>query len=66
MLASFSRRPGYQQSKEIPRFDFLKQVNVLLMCHAVLDVMIKQIIVCKHFSESLAVKMTSFRQGDLE
>ena len=64
MLASFSRRPGYQQITEIPRFDFLKQVHVLLTYHAVLDVMNKQIIVCKHLSDSLAVKMTILRQGD--
>ena len=63
MLASISRRPGYQQITEIPRFDFLKQVHVLLTCHAVLDVMNKQIIICKHVSDSLAVKMTSLRQG---
>ena len=64
MLASFSRRPGYQQITEMPRFDFLKQVHMLLTCHAVLDVMNKQIIVCKHVSDSLAVKMTSLREGD--
>ena len=64
MLASLSRRPGYQQITEIPRFDFLKQVHVLLTYHAVLDVMDKQIIVCKHVSDKLAVKMTSLRQGD--
>ena len=33
MLASLSRRPGYQHITEIPRFDFLKQVHVLLTCH---------------------------------
>ena len=27
MLASLIRRPGYQQIKEIPRFDVLKQVK---------------------------------------
>ena len=43
MLASFNRRPGYQQITEMPRFDFLKQVHALLTCHAVLDVMNKQI-----------------------
>ena len=64
MLASLRRRPGFQQITEIPRFDFLKQVHVLLTCHAVLDVMNKQIIVCKHVSDSLAVKMTNLRQGD--
>ena len=64
MKASFSRRPGYQQITEIPRFDFLAQVHVLLMCHAVLDVMNKQFIVCKHVFDSLAVKMTSVRQRD--
>ena len=64
MLASFSRRPGNQQITEIPRFDVLKQMHVLLTCHAVLDVVNKQFIVCKHVSDSLAVKMTSFRQGD--
>ena len=64
MLASLSRRPGYQQITEIPLFDFLKQVHVLLTCHAVLDVMNKQLNVCKHVSDSLAVKMTSLRQGD--
>ena len=64
MLASLNRRPGYQQITEIPRFDLLKQANVLLTCHAVLDVMNKQFFVCKHVSDSLAVKMTNLRQGD--
>ena len=59
MLASLSRRPGYQKITEIPRFDFLKQVPVLLTCYAVLDVMNKQFIIYKHVSDSLAVKMTS-------
>ena len=53
MLASLNRR---QQITEIPRFDFLKQARVLLKCHAVLDVMNKQFFVCKHVSDSLAVK----------
>ena len=66
MLASISRRPGYQQITEKPRFDVLKQVHVLLTCHAVLDVMNTQFIVCKHVFDSLAVKMTSIRQGDHE
>ena len=66
MLASLSRRPGYQQITEIPRFDVLKQVHVLLTCHTVLDVMSKQFIVCKHVFDSLAVKVTSIRQGDHE
>ena len=39
VLASLSRRPGYRQITEIPRFDVLKQVHVLLTCHVVLDVM---------------------------
>ena len=56
MLASFSRLPGYQQISEMPRFDFLKQVHVLLTCHAVLDVRNKQFIVYKHVFDSLAVK----------
>ena len=30
MLASLIRRPSYQQITEIPRFDVLKQVHVLL------------------------------------
>ena len=64
MLASLSRHPGYQQITEIARFDVLKQVHVLLTCHAVLDVMNKQFIVCKHVFDSLAVKMTNLRQGD--
>ena len=64
MLASLNRCPGYQQITEIPRFDFLKQVHMLLTCHAVLGVMNKQIIVCKHISDSLAVKLTSLHQGD--
>ena len=63
MVASLSRRPGYRQITEIPRFDFMKQVHVLMTCHAVLDVMNKQIIVCQHVSDSLAVKMTSLPQG---
>ena len=62
MLASLSRRLGYQQITGIPRFDFLKQVRVLLACHAVLDVMNKQFFVCKHVSDSLAVKKASLRQ----
>ena len=66
MLASLSRRPGYQQITEIPRFDVLKQVHVLLTCHAVLDVMNKQFIVCKYVFDSLALKLTSIRQGDHE
>ena len=28
--ASLSRHPGYQQITEMPRFDFLKQVHMLL------------------------------------
>ena len=64
MLASFNRRPGYQQIAEIPRFDFLKQAHVLLTCHAVLDVMNKQFFVCKHFSDNMAVKMTNLRHRD--
>ena len=64
MLATLSRRPGYQQITEIPHLDFLMQVRVLLTCHAVLDVINNQIIVCKHVSDSLAVKMTILRQGD--
>ena len=64
MLESLSRRPGYQQLTEITRFDFLKQVNVMLTCHAVLDAMNKQFIVCKHVFDNLAVKLTSLRQGD--
>ena len=64
MLASLSRRPGYQQITEIPCFDFLKQVHVLLTCHAVLDVMNKHFIVCEHVFDSLAIKMASLRQGD--
>ena len=64
MLASLSHRPGYQQITEMPRFDVSKQLHVLLTCHAVLDVMNKQFIACKHVSDSLAVKMTSLRQGD--
>ena len=63
MLASLSRRRGYQQITEIPRFDFLKQVHVLLTCHAVLGVMNKQIIVCENVSDSLAVDLTSLHQG---
>ena len=64
MLESLSRRPGYQQIMAISRIDFLKKVHVLLTCHTVLDLMNKQFIVCKHVSDSLAVKMTSLRQGD--
>ena len=64
MLASLSRSPGYQQITEILRFDVLKQVHVLLTCHAVMDVINKQFIICKHVFDSLAVKMTNLRQGD--
>ena len=64
MLASSSRRPGYQQITEKPRFDFLKQVLVLLTCHAVLDVINKRFIVCKHVFRQPGSKMTSFRQVD--
>ena len=35
MLPSLSRHPGYQQITEMPRFDVLKQIHVLLTCHAV-------------------------------
>ena len=56
MLASLSRCPCYQQITEKPRLDFMKQAHVLLTCHAVLDVMNKQFIVCKHVLDSLAVK----------
>ena len=55
MLASLSRRSGYQQITGILRFDFLKQVHVLLTCYAVLDVMNKHLIDCKHVFDSLAV-----------
>ena len=64
MLASLIRRPSYQQITEIPRFDVLKQVHVLLTKHAVLDAMNKQFIVCKHVFNGLAVKMTSLCWGD--
>ena len=64
MLASLSRRPGYRQITGIPRLGFLKQVLVLLTCHVVLDVMNESFIVCKHFFDSLAVKMTHLHQGD--
>ena len=64
MLASLSRRQGYQQITETQRFDFLKQVHVMLTCHTVLDVTNKQFIVCKHVFDNLAVKMTSLCQGD--
>ena len=64
MLASLSRRPGYQQIKEIPRFDVLKQVQVLLTCYAVFDVINKQFIVCKHIFDNQAVKLTNLCQGD--
>ena len=66
MLASLSRRPAYQPITEILHFDFLDQVHVLLTCHAVLDVLNKQFIVCKHVFDSLAVKMTSLHQEDHE
>ena len=39
VLASLSRRPGYQKITKIQRLDILKQVHVLLTCHVVLDVM---------------------------
>ena len=65
MLTSLSRRPGYQQVTENPRFD-LKQVHVSLTCHAVLNVMNKQFIVYKQVLDSLAVKMTSLSQEDHE
>ena len=64
MYANLSCRPGYPQIIEIPRFGFLKQVHVLLTCHAVLDVMNKQYIVCKHVFDSLALKMISRHHGD--
>ena len=56
VFASLSCRPGYQQITEIPRFDFLKQVHVLLTCDVVFDAMNKQFIVCKQVFDSLAVK----------
>ena len=64
MLARLSRCLGYQENTKIPRFDFLKQVHVVLTCHALLDVMNIQFIICKCVPDSLAVKMTSLRQGD--
>ena len=64
MLASLIRRPGYLQITEIPCFDVLKQVHVLLTQHTVLDAVNKQFIVCKHVFNGLAVKMTSLRLGD--
>ena len=64
VLASLSRRPGYQQITEISRLDFLKQVHVLLTCQVVLDVMNEQFIVCKHVFDSLTVKMTNLSQED--
>ena len=64
VLASISRRPGYQQITEIQRLDVLNQVHVLLTCHVVLDVMKDKFIVCKHVFDSLAVKITNLRQGD--
>ena len=64
MLASLSRRPGYRQITEIPRLNFWKQVQALLTCRVVFDVMNEQFIVCKHFFDSLAVKMTNLRQVD--
>ena len=63
MFASLSSRPGYQQNTEIPRFDFLTQVHVLLTCHAVLDVMNKHIFVCKQVSDSLAEKNDKHPSG---
>ena len=62
VLASLSRRPGYQQITEKLCLDFLKQVHVLLTCHVVLDVMNEQFIVCNHIFDSLAVKMTNLHQ----
>ena len=59
MLSSFIRRSDYLQITEIPRFDVLKQVHVLLTYHAVLDAVNKQFIVCKHVFNSLAVKITT-------
>ena len=64
VLASLSRHPGYRQITEIQHFDFLKLVHVLLTCHVALDVMNDYSIICKHVSDSLAVKMTNLRQGD--
>ena len=48
---------------EIPRFDFLKQMHVLMTCHAVLDVMDIQFIVYKQVFVSPTVKKASHRQG---
>ena len=39
VLASLSHSPGYRQITEIQRLDVLKQVDVLMTCHVVLDVM---------------------------
>ena len=64
VLASLSRRPGYQQTTGIPRLDFLKQVHMLLTCPVVLNVMNKSFIVCKHIFDRLVVKMTNLCQGD--
>ena len=65
MLASLSRRPGYQQITEIPCFDFLKQVHLLLTCHAVLDVMNKQFIVCKNVFQQPCSKIDKPPPGRL-
>ena len=65
VLASLSRRPGYRKITGILRFDFLIQVQKLLRCHVVLDVMNESFIVSKHIFDSLAVKMTNLRPGDL-
>ena len=64
VLASFSRRPGYHQITEIPLFDLLEADTRVADVPRSLDVMNDQLIVCKHAFDSLAVKMTSIRQGD--
>ena len=66
VLASLSRHPGYRQITGILRLDFLKQVQMLLPCHIVLDVMNESFIVCKHVFDSQAVKMTNLHQEDHE
>ena len=64
VLTSLILHPGNQQITEIPCLDFLKQVQVLLTCNVVLDVMNEQFIASKHVFGSLAVKTTNLRQGD--
>ena len=65
MLGSLICRPGYQQITEIPRFDFLKQVHVLLTCHAFIRCNEQTIyrLQARFRQPDSKIDLTSFHQG---